>query len=146
MRYDLDMIKVNDILEELRYQGFRLTRVRLAVLTALEMAKSPLTAIDLIARLKKSGLTVNKTTIYRELEFLKSNDIVIELKLAKNIHHYELKDEHHHHLVCSNCERIEEVKTRHNLELLEKKIARQKKFAIVSHSLEFYGLCQACKN
>lgn len=141
----MGMQKTRVILEELRYQGFRITKTRKAILLILEQAKLPLSAPELISKLKTSKLPVNKTTVYRELDFLKDQSIVTELNFGEEAMRYELAgDEHHHHLICSNCDKIEDVAMENELAAIERKIARSSKFKIINHTLEFYGLCRDC--
>ncbi|HDT15736.1 MAG TPA: transcriptional repressor, partial [Firmicutes bacterium] len=66
---------------------------------------------------------------------------------------YELAESskgHHHHLVCTDCNRIidyddfidDEVKL---LEQTQKKLSKKYDFNIESHLIQFYGKCAECR-
>lgn len=92
-------------------------------------------------------MTVNKTTVYRELERMRSLRIIESRQLHDRRQYYELASRgHHHHLVCLRCERVEDVDVNERELLLEEqKVSREKNFAIVRHSLEFFGVCTECQ-
>lgn len=50
---------------------------------------------------------------------------------------------HHHHIVCRTCGKIENVEAC-ILGELEKMLA-QKGYTDLSHSLEFFGVCESCR-
>ena len=75
---------------------------------------------------------------------LTTNNIVIKNTIA-GIDYYEIQQDHHHHLVCVSCNSISKVEIGNHLEKQEKQIAKQNKFNIIHHSLEFYGYCQKCQ-
>ena len=133
------------ILKDLREQGYRVTKVRREMIMMLANAKAPLAASDMLKSLEKKSPAVNKTTVYRELDFLRENNIVQEVEFGDKKKRYEISDRHHHHVVCLECKKVEDVDLQSDLEAQEKKIGRQKNFKVLNHSLEFFGLCADCK-
>ena len=111
----------------------------------LVKAQAPLAALDILQVLEKKKLQVNKTTVYRELDFLGENNIVQEVEFGDKKKRYEISDKHHHHVVCVQCKRVEDVDLEKDLDMEERKIAKQKGYKIINHSLEFFGLCAKCK-
>ena len=136
---------INLILAALKERGYRSTKTRQALIKALSKANSPLSALELQELLMKAGLKPHKTTVYRELESLQSEDFINAIKLGGNSFKYELKSpEHCHHLVCTKCRKIDRIAISHNLGHEEKAIKKAKNFKVTSHVLEFYGLCSHC--
>ena len=134
-----------NFLDQLTTAGHRITAVRRLIIDLLNQSKKPATALELQNIVTKKLRPVNKTTIYRELELLLANKIIIEINFGDNKKRYEIAGlPHHHHLVCSNCDRVEDVFVTQDLNKLEQKISKEKSFTIHSHSLEFFGLCQDC--
>jgi|SRR6185369_10185835 len=135
-----------NILHDLKRFGLRLTKTRRTCVDVLSSAKTPLSAAQLSVELEKRGVIVNKTTIYRELERLERIGVVENVQLNDRKRHYELAFEnHHHHLICMQCENVEDVDvSEQELREEEAKVGRLKKFTIVRHSLEFFGLCEHC--
>lgn len=126
-------------------QGYRMTKNRAALLEIFLTEEHPLSAEEVLKKLKRKRLTINTSTLYRELEFLEKESVIQEVKLQGKKRLFELSfKKHHHHLYCLTCESIEEVEMDNELEALERSIQRRKKFKIQSHALEFFGLCVRC--
>lgn len=139
------MLTVQNILSSLKTKGYKQTQVRQAIITYLVKTKKPNSALELQAILEIKLGKIHKTTIYRELEFLLKQEIITEIYFADGKKRYEITGlPHHHHLVCNNCERVEDIYPDIDLERFETKVARKKSFTILHHSLEFFGLCSAC--
>ncbi len=140
------MSQHTSILNNLKTKGFRLTKARSGILKVMLNSRAPLSIQELNIVLKNTGLHVNKTTIYREVDFLKSQHIIRELNLGDGRRRYEKWPEnHHHHLICVSCESIECVELEGCLETEEQKILRDNKFRTINHSLEFHGICEKCQ-
>ncbi len=138
---------MKEILQLLKQKNARLTKTRLAVLNIFSQKHKPLSVAEILLYLEKSGLTVNKTTVYREMEFLIKKDIVSTVFLDEKHTKYELNLEHHHHLVCRSCGNIEEVEMKEIEKLfpiIERKLKQKKKFTNIAHNLEFFGICEKC--
>ncbi|HET6516014.1 MAG TPA: transcriptional repressor [Thermodesulfovibrionales bacterium] len=133
------------ILDKLRGDGHRITKARSAIVDILLHIKKPLTARAIFTLLNSRGLTSNRATVYRELGFLLANDIVCQVRFAGKAIHYEINSGHHHHLVCLKCDTVKDVVLGKHLEHQERQIYEKEKFKVVSHSLEFYGLCNNCR-
>jgi Fur family transcriptional regulator, ferric uptake regulator len=97
----------------------------------------------LVEKLNIKKIKPDRSTIYRELQFLTKNNVIIKNSIS-GIDYYEIPQDHHHHLVCMGCDSISKVEIDNHLEKQEKQIAKQNKFNIINHSLEFYGYCQKC--
>ncbi len=134
------------LINELRVKSHRITKIREAILNLLAKAKEPLSSVDIQALLENNRIPANKTTVYRELYFLQSQEMIRELKFSDAAKYYEIMPEdHHHHVVCVKCDKVEHVVLEKDLDLQEKAIAKNKKFKILNHTLEFYGICRSCQ-
>jgi Fur family ferric uptake transcriptional regulator len=126
--------------------GCRNTKPRMAIIDTLENANIPLSAEDIYIKLKQDGNAANLSTVYRTLELLVNNGMVLKDKMNDNRARFKLAgDRHSHHLVCTSCHKIVELGLC-PLELLEKDIKMATKFNITGHKLELYGLCPECKS
>lgn len=127
----------------MRKSGYKATAPRLAILATLKKERNPMSVQKIIDRLPKK---IDQATVYRTVKSLKEKGIIRQIDLRHNHAHYELTDMvKHHHLICLNCGRIEDV---HHcgVEATQTAILRQSKhFAeIREHALEFYGVCKKC--
>ncbi len=133
------------LIAKLRARGERITPLRKKVLDIFIRNGRPLSALDLVEKLKKSAIKCNKTTIYRQIEDLVRFNLLEEIQLGDRVVRYELNTgNHHHHLVCMGCRKVEEIKLANDLEKEERRLEKQKKFKTVRHSLEFFGTCAKC--
>lgn len=127
----------------LRKSGYKATSSRLAILELFEKTKKPLSAQEIIESLPHGS---DHVTVYRTLKSLKTKGIIKQIDLRHNHAHYELTNlKEHHHLVCLQCGKVEDVH-RCGVEVMESSVLRNSKhFAeIQQHALEFYGICKAC--
>lgn len=134
------------ILQSLRSRGERLTPIRRTIVELFSTHHMPLAPQEMLALLKKHKHRVNKTTVYRQLEALVELKVIHPIYFADRITRYELAEVHghHHHLVCVQCGRVEDVSFPSDLETQEKAISRKYRFKVLQHSLEFFGLCKRC--
>lgn len=133
-----------DILKKIKDGGHRLTRTRRAIVEILCRNKCLLTPAEILAGLRKQHLKTDRTTVYRELGFLLENNLVRKTQTEGNKIYYEIPSEHHHHLICTRCRRVQKITLPDHLKKQERKIFQTQKFQVAFHSLEFYGLCQKC--
>lgn len=140
------MNEVTHLLTELSEQGARMTNLRMELVRIFERYQRPFAVDELLSLFKKRAFAVHKVTMYRELQFLLKAKVIEEVHISTKRTLYEFADRgHHHHLVCTKCEAIEEVFMRHELDEYEKSIVKKTNFQILKHSLEFFGLCKRCQ-
>lgn len=137
----------NSYINQLRAGGERITPIRTALIEILSKSKVPRTPQELLAELGKKGFKANKTTVYRQLETLQRFSIVHEVHFTDRTKRYELVSEsgHHHHLVCLQCQRVEDISFPTDLEKQEQAIWEKNRFKVFQHSLEFFGVCKSCQ-
>lgn len=140
------MNNATQVIDYLKAKGFRITNVRKAVIDILHDSSSPSSVEDILNTLKKFSLNPNKTTAYREIEFLQNHGIVQEVDFGEGLKRFEIaSNEHHHHLICVKCKKVEDISLNQDLSKEEKRISTEKKYKILNHSLEFFGICGKCQ-
>ena len=121
------------------------TKQRTIIIQILQKAKKPLSANDIFIRAAKIQPSIALTTIYRNLEMLYENDLIIRYRIDEKEYCYELKRENHtHYLICKNCRKKVDL-PECPLKELEKNISNSTGFKITSHNLELEGYCDKCK-
>jgi Fur family ferric uptake transcriptional regulator len=123
---------------------FKKTPARLAISEFLAKVNTPADAEQIMEYLKSKKLNTNKVTVYRVLDFLFRNKIIDKVEFGEGKYRYELRKNHHHHLICTGCGKIQDVEA-DVVEKLENEIQKDKHFKVQSHSLEFFGLCSNCQ-
>ena len=131
--------------KELKSAGLKVTTPRLKILKILETSDNRHLSVDDIYRqLLLQNQEVGVATIYRVLTQFEQSGIVQKLHFEdKSV--FELSNaEHHDHLICTECGKIEEF-TNAIIEDCQDKIAANFGFELTDHSLHLYGICANCK-
>lgn len=127
-----------------RDRGLPVTAQRRAVLRALAGRKDHPTAeqVHAAALARQPGMT--RATVYRVLEALESLGVVRRVEHAGTAARYEVDTGPHHHLVCLECGRIADL---HDpaLEGLPPPPVRAPGFVVREYSIQFRGVCGACR-
>ncbi len=124
----------------------RFSAVRNFILDVMGGNDKPLAVSDLQELIKKEKVSANKVTLYRELDFLKMNNVIQEVYLGDNKKYYELSSRsHHHHVICVKCKKTNDFIVNENKNLINKALKQAGDFAkITNHSFEFFGVCKSC--
>ena len=131
--------------KELVDAGLKNTRARNAILHLLEIENRPVAVPEIIENLGEEGIGADQATVYRILEKFLEKELVHRFEFQEGKFRYELAGEEHHHLICTNCGKIEDVSDC-NLKELEIEIRAKKGFLVKKHSLEFFGICNSCQH
>ncbi len=123
----------------------RVTKQRILVLDVLKKAGSPISVKEIS---KKVSGKMNLSTVYRNLIELEKSKIVSRVNIDKDMSFFEFRtdeNDHHHHIVCNDCKKIEEVDICEIDSYLKKVLSNSKNFKnLNSHSLELFGTCKKC--
>jgi Fe2+ or Zn2+ uptake regulation protein len=125
----------------------RYTPKRRALVDTLKRAGKPLAMTDMT-----SGRTAPpQSSAYRNLGVLEQAGVVRRVITEDEFARYELAEElteHHHHLICSTCGKVQDVTVPAELEgTLDRtldRLARKAGFANVDHRLDLIGTCKDC--
>lgn len=136
--------------QNLKTKGFKLTSQREAtVRVLLENEKDHLSAEDVYMLLKRSSPDIGLATVYRTLELLSELHIVEKVNFGDGATRFDLRNSdqahHHHHLICTQCGTVEEIKDDW-LMPLETRLQSEYGFTVLDHRLDFQGICQSCKS
>lgn len=125
--------------------GLRPTRQRLAVAEAMASFDDFRSAQEIHDLLGRRGETVGLATVYRTLQRLADGGEIDRLLTEGGEAIYRAcSTTHHHHLVCRSCGRTVEVEGP-AVESWTRSIAAEHGYDEVSHTLEIFGTCPACR-
>lgn len=133
--------------ERLRAVGQRFTASRRAVIEVLVVAGSPLTIPEVL----HASPHLPQSSVYRNLAVLEQAGVVRRLLTSGDFARYELAEdltEHHHHLVCSACGRVEDftapTELERRLDDAMGAVHEATGFAAEHHRLDLLGTCARC--
>ena len=140
------MKKHRDFLSIMKSKGLRLTPVRRAIVQyVLDHRKDSMTLGEIQDYIFSKFEGVNRTSIYRNLEILKTLEFIQELNLPSKgkCFQYVFDTKVHHFFICKSCGRLSKGNP-----LLFKKIEKAMDdihgFKEANLSLVFYGICSRC--
>jgi len=113
--------------------------------TFLEAAEH-LTLQELLVRAKLKESGIGFATVYRTMKLLTEAGIACEHRFGDGQARYELAEfggEHHDHLICTSCGRIEEFEDE-VVEAQQELVVEALGWSMSRHVHEIYGLCPAC--
>ena len=128
--------------DELKNAGLKATLPRLKVLSLFENSKDRhMSAEDVYKILLSTGDDVGLATVYRVLTQFEQAGLLVRHHFESGKAVFELNHgEHHDHIVCMQCGRVEEF-CDENIEALQHKAAAERGFKINEHSLYIYADC-----
>ena len=135
------MLDTGIVRKKFKAAGFKLTPQRLAILASLEGDKSHPGPNEIYLRLKDEYLSLSLTTVYNTIEMLKEIGEIVELTLDRNRNRYDPDTSVHDHIICTNCNRIDDVPSMGktpNIESIEG-------FKVTGVSNQYFGICQSCQ-
>ena len=135
-----------DFLRILHDSRLKATPKRLAILETLASDSVYLSPEDVWLRLKKRFNSMGLPTVYRNLEDLANQGIVIKVVHPdRKLYYYYCPntEQHHHHFVCTSCRKVEDISFC-GLDEIEKEVRRKLKGNVVSHLLQVFGFCKEC--
>lgn len=122
-----------------------MTQARRYILDALVSCQGHITADALYEVVHQEQPGIGRMSVYRTLDLLSELGLIRPVYQGTAAAHYILFNEgHHHHLVCSNCDKIIELDDC-LLKRVENSIGRRFNFDIQGHLLEFFGRCEECQ-
>jgi Fur family transcriptional regulator, ferric uptake regulator len=125
--------------------GIRETPQRVFVVEELAREENDATAAQIYDRLRRRGTNIGLATVYRTLSLLHEHGAVDTLTHHAGELCYRLCAEvHHHHLVCTGCHRVVELRDC-DLDPWVKRSARRHGFTVTDHQVEIVGLCADCR-
>lgn len=131
----------------LMQKGLRVTDVRVKVLEILDSADTPMTVEEVFDSLRVSFKSVNLSTVYRTMDVLSKNGLVVKSALFdcnKSMYEYK-RVEHKHHLVCICCNRMISLEDCPIDDEYAREMCSRQGFELTGHKLEIYGLCPNCR-
>ena len=126
-------------------RGRRLTGQRMVVAEALANGSEATSAQELHERLRSKHPRLALATVYRALEAQVESGMARRLERRGHVSAYVACDpEHHHHLVCVRCQRVDDLDET-ILKPVLRGITDRHGFAVEHERLDFYGLCASCR-
>ena len=128
----------NDTLKD---AGLKVTHPRSEILDILQANPDMhLSADEIHNKLVANNQSIGLATVYRVLTQLEVAGLIQKNQFSDNQSSYEIKKQHHDHLICTKCGKIIEFMN-DDLEQLQEKISKDYNFRLNSHVMTLFGEC-----
>lgn len=105
-------MKITDLMENFeqvcRSKGLRITHQRSEIFYELAKYLGHPTAENVFSRLRKRLKTISFDTVYRTIATFEKNGLIRRVQFLDNSARFEINLSVHHHLVCTQCKKIED--------------------------------------
>jgi Fur family ferric uptake transcriptional regulator len=122
----------------------RMTNEREVIIDEIRRSKNHPTLDFLFERVKKQLPRIGLSTVYRNLETMSDAGIIQKIEIGGRKKRYEWNTEPHGHIICTLCQRIEDVE----LDQAQKQSlvsVHDRGYKIGGYRIEFFGLCPKCQ-
>jgi Fur family ferric uptake transcriptional regulator len=132
-------------LQRLRDAGYKLTNARVLVLNVLEENDGHLTSSQIIEAVAQADSSIGRASVFRTLDLLTSLAIIRPTYIDSSATptYVLLPDGHHHHIVCTHCNKVIEFADC-GLKDLQTRLENLYDMKITGHLLEFFARCNSC--
>jgi len=119
-------MKITEIRNKLIAKGLKVTPQRIAIFEAIVKLNNHPTADNIIDYIRKNYPNIATATVYKVLDALVVNELIKKVKTERDVMRYDAIMESHHHLYCSESDRIEDFVDIELNELIEKYFEKKK--------------------
>lgn len=143
-RYDPKQ-RLDEIVVKLRDLNFRITPQRVAILRIFLNSQDHPSVEQVYAQVKADFPSTSLATVYKTVNLLKEIGEILEIGFACGGNRYDgNKPYPHPHLICTRCKKIMDS----DIDLVDQiasELEQISGYRIVSHQIEFFGICPACQ-
>ena len=137
--------RLQQMLLRLKQSDSRITPQRYAVLKVLAQDEGHPSAENIHAELIDHYPTMSLATVYKTISLLKKEGEVLELEFSDHSNRYDGRRPFPHpHVICTGCGKIIDPSLL-DLEEITRDMMKETGFKILTHRLDFYGLCPECQ-
>jgi len=134
-------MKITEIRNKLIEKGLKVTPQRIAILEAIIKLNNHPTAENIIDYIRNNHPNIATATVYKVLDALVANELIIRVKTEKDVMRYDAVMQSHHHLYCSESDRIEDYVDTELNDMMDKYFKKRKipDFKIEDVKLQIIG-------
>jgi Fur family peroxide stress response transcriptional regulator len=136
------MDTVDNLVEKFKRKRLKITPQRLGIFRILEGNSMHPSAEDVFKEIRDSYPTISFTTVYKTLEIMEKMGEILKVTIDEQRKHYDPDTNVHHHIICSKCNKISDIKKEYIKPRLPREVLDE--FTPSSYQISFYGTCKKC--
>ena len=130
-----------DYVKLLKSRGLTVTPQRIEIVNILASNKH-INVDELYLLLHSSFPSISLATVYKNINVMLEKCLVAEVQIPNKKNVYELMEDEHSHVVCTQCEEIKDLHV--DVSKLFKSAALKSGYSLSTSSIIFSGLCPKC--
>ena len=138
------MQHLEELVAELREEGFRITPQRVAILDYLMRTDDHPSAEHIHKVVKKKYPMVSLSTVYKTLDLMKEKKLIGQIDVGGETR-FDAHTNPHINLVCMKCGKIDDL-DENLLSEIQDRATKKSKYLILKGNFEFMGYCNNCKS
>lgn len=137
--------KVNKFIGRSKELGIKVTPQRIAIYKELASTDQHPSTETIYKKIKDYYPNISLTTVYRTLETFEKLGLISVVNVLYNAARYDANLDPHHHIVCTECKKVEDVydESLNNLDISNKTLGDYK---VEGYSLLLSGVCTSCRS
>ena len=137
--------RLDHLLRKLRKLKFRITPQRVAILKVFLESEEHPSVEQVYQQVLVNFPTTSMATVYKTVSLLKEIGEILEIGIAGGSNRYDGRRPYPHpHVICMHCKTIIDPEIPY-LERFAAEVSAASGYRIVSHQLDFFGVCPACQ-
>lgn len=120
------------------------SKQREEILNFIKESHTHLTAEEIYLSLKAKNSTVSKGTVYRNLNVLVEDNLIIKLPIDNGPDKYDYIHTPHHHAVCKKCGKVYDFDYEIDIKKLKRSILLKTDLEDISDYIIVQGICKKC--
>jgi Fur family peroxide stress response transcriptional regulator len=142
LRHPNSQERISRFVDEAREKGLSVTPQRVAVFKKLISTDSHPTAEEIYEDLRKELPAISLATVYKTLETFEKEGFISKTRATGERARFDANQHPHHHLICKECGRIEDL---YDARLEQIALPKRVRFKIEDYRIDFRGVCEECK-
>ena len=133
-----------DIILYLKENNIRITNARKSILEIILSSSEAINANLIYMSLKKDGINIDLSTVYRTLDLLESKKILNKFDLGNNMYNYTINNNAHKHVIeCDLCHKKMVIDC--PIPQIEEQIKAKTGITLTESHVYLKGVCKECK-
>jgi Fur family transcriptional regulator, peroxide stress response regulator len=137
------MDTVDNLVEKFKRKRLKITPQRLGIFRILEGNSMHPSAEDVFKEIREHYPTISFTTVYKTLEIMEKMGEILKITIDEERKHYDPDTNVHHHIICSRCSKISDIKKEYVKPRLPREVLEE--FIPSGYHISFYGTCRKCR-
>lgn len=136
--------RVSEFISRSKGLGIKVTPQRIAIYKELASTDQHPSTENIYKKIKDYYPNISLTTVYRTLETFEKLGLISVVNVLYNAARYDANLDPHHHIVCTQCKKVEDVydESLTNLDVSDKTLGD---YRIEGYSVLLSGVCSACR-